>query len=296
MIVKGKKFLTLQICLIWLNYKIIRNNVNNLKKHAKERFYNNLEISLLDSFTNSKKDYWKIIRHFVKNKDSTSEIPPLTKHLESGGSVYYTTDKEKADCLNLYFTSVSTVDDSQAVLPPLVEKTNQYLENIIIMDSEVEDILDILNVNKASGPDMISNRMLKYTSTSLSKPLSILYNRSIKERIFPEPWKHSQVVPIYKKGERTIPANYRPVSLLSNVATVFERVLFKHIYNHLYILIIYYISTSLDFYRATLQLCNSLIFITISVNLLMRNNILAWCIAIFQKLSTEFGTGVYYSN
>ncbi|MEW8341722.1 MAG: hypothetical protein AB2708_17900, partial [Candidatus Thiodiazotropha taylori] len=50
----------------WLRYKIIRNKVNNLKKHAKERFYNNLEISLLDSFTNSRKDYWKIIRHFVK--------------------------------------------------------------------------------------------------------------------------------------------------------------------------------------------------------------------------------------
>ena len=50
----------------WLSYKVIRTKINNLKKHAKERFYNNLEISLLDSFTNSGKDYWKIIRHFVK--------------------------------------------------------------------------------------------------------------------------------------------------------------------------------------------------------------------------------------
>ena len=56
-----------------------------------------LGISLLVSFTNNRKEYWKIIRHFVKNKDSTSSIPPLTKRLESGGTVHYTTDKEKAD-------------------------------------------------------------------------------------------------------------------------------------------------------------------------------------------------------
>ena len=50
----------------------------------------------------------------------------------------------------------------------------------------MKDILAILNVNKALGPDMVSNRMLKYTSTSVSKPLSILYDRSLQEVIFLE--------------------------------------------------------------------------------------------------------------
>ena len=93
-------------------------------------------------------------------------------------------------------------DDSEAVLPHFVEKMNQYLDNIIIMETEVKDILDILNVNKASGPDMISNRMLKYISTSVSKPVSIFYNRSLQKGIFPEPWKHSQVVPIFLKRRK----------------------------------------------------------------------------------------------
>ena len=113
--------------------------------------------------------------------------------------------------------------------------------------------------------------------------------------LFPEPWKHSQVVPIYKKAERTMPTNYRPVSLLSNVRKDFERVLFKCIYNYLYINNLLYKYQS-GFYLVSLQFCNLLIFITIFVNLLMRNNILAWCIATFQKLSIEFCTGVYYSN
>ena len=54
------------------------------------------------------------------------------------------------------------------------------------METEVKDILAILNVNKALGPYMVSNRMLKYTSTSVSKPLSILYDRSLQEVIFLE--------------------------------------------------------------------------------------------------------------
>ena len=63
-------------------------------------------------------------------------------------------------------------------------------------------------------------------------------------------------MPIFKKGERTIPANYRPVSLLSNVGNVFERVLSKHIYNHLYIndLLYKYQSGFLPGHSTTLQL------------------------------------------
>ena len=59
------------------NYKHTRNKVNNLKKHAKENFYNNLEISLSDFHTNVKKKFWQVIRHFVKNNDSSGNIPPF---------------------------------------------------------------------------------------------------------------------------------------------------------------------------------------------------------------------------
>ena len=59
------------------NYKHIRNKVNNLKKHAKEKFYNNLEISSSDFHTNDKKKIWQVIRHFVKNNNSSGNIPPL---------------------------------------------------------------------------------------------------------------------------------------------------------------------------------------------------------------------------
>ena len=51
----------------WNKYKYYRNKVNNLKKHAKESFYNNLDIIVSDFQNNDKRKFWKVIRHFVKN-------------------------------------------------------------------------------------------------------------------------------------------------------------------------------------------------------------------------------------
>lgn len=158
------------------------------------------------------------------------QYPPLTKVSDPGEMHCFTSDKEKADCLNFYFASVSTINDSTASLPPFEEKTDKSTDDVIITEKKVKDILDILNVNKASGLDMISKRMLKYTSASISKPLEILFNRSIQEGVFPEIWKLAQVVPMYKKGEKSMPENYRPLSSLSNVGKGMERVVFKHIY------------------------------------------------------------------
>ena len=91
-----------------------------------------------------------------------------------------------------------------------------------------------LNINKASGDNGISHKMLKETAHTISKPLLILFNRSLQECIFPSSWKHANVMPLFKKGSKHLTSNYRPISLLSCVGKVFERIMFKHIYNYVY--------------------------------------------------------------
>lgn len=55
----------------WHKYKQLRNKVNNLKKHAKEKFYNNIENEIIEANTNNTELYWKLIKHFIKsNKNS----------------------------------------------------------------------------------------------------------------------------------------------------------------------------------------------------------------------------------
>lgn len=214
----------------WSKYKTLRNKVNNLKKHAKEQFYNTLETNLTNLELNDKKGFWKMIKYFVKNDDS-SGIPPLTLQDNNNQIQVFVNEDEKSNCLNNYFASISKVDDSYTQLPPLNKRTENILTNVVISREEIEEIIKLLPTNKACGPDLISHRMLKGCNQTISMPLVTLFNRSLNEGIFPDPWKVANVTPIFKKGERSLPSNYRPVSLLSCVGKLFERVVFKYIYN-----------------------------------------------------------------
>ena len=171
----------------WRNFKKVRNKVNNLKRHAKERFYNNLELNLTESFSNKKRDIWRLTRYFVKKNTASCSIPPLCTLGDDNVTKLHTTDKEKADCLNEYFTSVSRVSDENTQLPNFQKITDSILDSIIITENEVKEIIDLLNINKASGPDLINHKMLKYVSTAISKPLTIIFNRSLQEKHYPEP-------------------------------------------------------------------------------------------------------------
>ena len=73
------------------------------KKHAKESFYNNLDIIVSDFQNNDKRKFWKVIRHFVKSNSSASSIPPLCSTLLNGNNQWHFNDLDKANCLNDYF-------------------------------------------------------------------------------------------------------------------------------------------------------------------------------------------------
>ena len=76
--------------------------------------------------------------------------------------------------------------------------------------------------------------MLKSTVHTIAKPLCLLFNRSLKDCLFPCSWKIANVLPLYKKGDPSQVSNYRPVSLLSCVSKIMERIIFKHLYNYFY--------------------------------------------------------------
>ena len=144
-----------------IRYKCLRNKVNNLKKNTKVRFYNNLELSISDFHSNDKKQFWKIVRHFVKSNNNSSSIPPLNSFSVTGQNNYCFSLEEKADLLNRYFTSISTVNDDNATLPAFEYKCQNRLSRIVCTSNEIEILIGLLNPNKATGPDEISNKMLK---------------------------------------------------------------------------------------------------------------------------------------
>ena len=198
-----------------------------MKKYATENFMNNFEDSLNNPDSN--KTYWQIMGKFMGKQSQTNTIPPLRKSNE----IYAFSDEEKVNLLNDYFCSISTIDDSNVELPAFRNRTDSSLSNIITQISDVTDILGILKVNKASGPDGISHRMLKHTCRTVAVPLCKLFNLSIQLHAYPDLWKIAHVMPIFKKGDKSLPSNYRPISLVSCVGKAFERVVYRSVYNHL---------------------------------------------------------------
>ena len=87
-------------------------------------------------------------------------IPPLCSILPSGEKTYHVTDADKANCLNDYLLSISSVDDINATFPLFYEKTNKVFDKMETTEKEVQDI-GSLNLNKASGPDLISYKIIK---------------------------------------------------------------------------------------------------------------------------------------
>ena len=143
-------------------------------------------------------------------------------------------EHEKANVLNSYFTKQSTIDDSaNNLLDDRNEINDNSLDSITITPAEVLDVLRTFRLGKASGPDGINNHILREVALQISNPLGLIYNQSLNTGIFPPSWKISNVCPILKSGDSAITSNYRPVSLLNTTEKVFERIIFKHVFNHL---------------------------------------------------------------
>ena len=98
----------------------------------------------------------------------------------------------------------------------------------------VNKVIANLDSSKASGPDCIPVVVLKNCEPELSYILAKLFNKCLKESCFPDCWKVSSVVPVFKNvGERSTAKNYRSVSLLSVVSKVFEKLVNNRIVDHI---------------------------------------------------------------
>lgn len=163
-----------------------------MKKYAKENYNNNLEDIISDK-ENGNKSFWQIMGRFMGNNNNLNTIPPL----KISDNTYAFTDNEKATFLNGYFCSISSVDDKNTALPNFANRANSTLPNTINSETDVKDILSLLKVNKASGPDGISHRMLKTTCNTIAIPLCKLFNLSIQQQIYPSLWKSANIMPIF---------------------------------------------------------------------------------------------------
>ena len=158
----------------------------------------------------------------------TQSIPSLR---DNDGNV---TDNsfDKAELLNAAFRNSVTKED-EVNIPEFKTRTAVSMSNIEVDSLGVAKQLKSLNKGRSTGPDCIPITFLSEYADSIAPYLAVIYNRSLDERSVPKDWKVAQVTPIFKKGNRSDPLNYRPISLTSICSRILEHILYSNIMSHL---------------------------------------------------------------
>ena len=109
-------------------------------------------------------------------------------------------------------------------MPSKGQSPHPAMEKIHVKTKGVHKLLSNLKTHKATGPDSIPAYVLKLAADQLASILTRLYQHSLDTGETPTDWKNAFVVPIFKKGEKHVPSNYRPVSLTSIACKVLEHI------------------------------------------------------------------------
>ena len=137
---------------------------------------------------------------------------------------------EKAKLFADFFSHQCKPVINHSVYPSL---TNEEIEQIPIENQDIISLIRKLNSNKANGSDGISGEMLQLCDDSGSLPLRIIFRNILLTAIYPGMWKLAYVTLIFKKGDKHLIQNYRPISLLPVSDKRFEKIIFNNLYNHL---------------------------------------------------------------
>ena len=133
--------------------------------------------------------------------------------------------------LNYYFCTITDLQDDDVSLQDFDDRGTDTLTDITDVSHDIIDIISLLDPNKAVGPGRISDKMLREAKYEIAGPLYLLFNKSLREKLFPADLKHAHIIQILKSADKSSVSNYRPVALLSTISKVFEKVVYKHMFN-----------------------------------------------------------------
>ena len=136
-----------------------------------------------------------------------------------------------AEVLNEYFSSVFITEDISSLPVPFTkfeENKSEHLGQLFVTSVMIANKIKKMKDNKSPGVDGIPPKLLKEIVEQISTPLAKLFNLSLEEGIVPSEWKEANITPLFKKGSRNKPENYRPVNLTSVVCKLLERLIRDH--------------------------------------------------------------------
>ena len=267
------------------NYKNLRNTIVTLIRTSKKNHYQNFFFEN----TNNIRQTWKGIKSIINIRNTSKSCISSLKIDEKISS----DPTDMANSFNNYFSSIGK--DLQKNIYYYGNNFTNYLKqpndyNFFINPTdevEIINLIDNLCTNKATGPHSIPTDILQLIKFNIATPLSEIINLSFSTGIYPDNLKTAEVIPIYKdKGSMLQCCNYRPISLLSNINKIYEKMMHSRLYNFLNIHNCIY---ELQFgFRENHSTIHALLSLTENIREVLDNN--SFACGIFIDLQKAFDT------
>ena len=173
----------------------------------------------------SNKKLWSYIK---SKKQESSGISDL----RNKNNILTSDPVEKAHLIHSQFDSVFS-NPSPKIQANFDEKDRLPTLNPIKVSSRgILKLLSNLNPNKAIGPDNVPGKFLKLCAYEIADIYQVLFQASLDQGVVPPDWKEANIVPLFKKGDKSLPENYRPISLTSLSCKLLEHVVHSNIMTH----------------------------------------------------------------
>ena len=204
----------------------VKERYRDIKKECQQACCKAHQSYLNTMFEDDKnnKKLWTYIKS--KNKEQCG-IPDL-----KANNQIIKTPKEKANILNSQFSSVFSNPQPQ-IDNHDTNKVFPKMNDIKVNKNGVLKLLVNIKEHKATGADEIPGMLLKLLATEIHEIYTILFQTSLDQGVLPSDWKKAKIMPLFKKGDKSNPENYRPISLTSISCKLLEHIIHSNIMDHL---------------------------------------------------------------
>ena len=210
-------------------YKFFSNYVNRTIKNAKSQYYH----KVFSNFKNSTRKTWEVLNKLTGNNKRKTGIDSIIYQDQ-----IINEPNKIANIFNQYFSNVA--EELESKLPasevdPLSYLSGNYENLFEINEISIGEITGVVKslLNKKAKINDFSVKIIKNNIHLLVIPLRSLINQSLREGIFPKILKSASITPLYKKGSKHNLGNYRPISQLSVMSKIFEKVVKNRLMDYL---------------------------------------------------------------
>lgn len=202
-------------------YKRYKNKLTNLINITKRDYYKRqIQINV-----GNKKNLWNIVQDISGKKQSDKQIQGIK---DENGELLNENIDIANEFNNTFIETGKKLAEKIKRNPKFKSNTKRLTNSIVILPTdpaELKDLINDLKNKKSVGEDQIRAETLKQIAGNIVIPLAYILNRCIDKAIWPTCFKNSVVIPIHKNGDKSAVSNYRPISLITNLSKVFEKLL-----------------------------------------------------------------------